>query len=137
MVANCCVGDVTGTVKLYMAENPTIDTETVEKQPWCTYDADNFVLAPCYTLDALLDLFEVSAPIDVLVIDVEGAELKVLAGASMERWKPRMIIVETHDGNPVEAFSFHAKAIREWFADKPYKLVQCDGLNSIYWRVDQ
>jgi FkbM family methyltransferase len=46
------------------------------------------------TLDAILQEYEVVAPIDFLSIDVEGAELDVLRGFSLARYRPRLVIIE-------------------------------------------
>ena len=51
-----------------------------------------------YTLNKVLKFsnFE-NKKIDLLDIDVEGADLKVLQGFSFERFKPELICVEIHD----------------------------------------
>jgi FkbM family methyltransferase len=47
------------------------------------------------TLDTILYSVGAPTPIDLLKIDVEGAELEVLAGFSFDVWKPRVVVVET------------------------------------------
>jgi FkbM family methyltransferase len=47
-------------------------------------------------------------PLDVVKIDVEGAELEVLHGIWAARTRPRALVIETHggaDGRPVEALN--------------------------------
>ena len=127
-----CIGDYDGEIDLYLGENPTIDLETVEKQPWgSSYDKNKSIKRICKRLDTALALY-LSPKFEVLSIDVEGAELQVLRGFSIEYWLPKMIIIETHDGNPDSRKSFHAQAINDYFASKPYVRIQCDGLNTIF-----
>jgi FkbM family methyltransferase len=38
-------------------------------------------------------------PIDVLKVDVEGHEAKVIAGADWERWRPRVVLVENNSSD--------------------------------------
>jgi hypothetical protein len=37
-----------------------------------------------------------SAPIDFVSIDVEGHEPDVLAGFDLQRWRPRLLVIEDH-----------------------------------------
>jgi FkbM family methyltransferase len=51
------------------------------------------VRVPARTLDSILDEACVSA-VDLLVVDVEGAELDVLAGFDLARWQPEFVVCE-------------------------------------------
>jgi len=51
---------------------------------------------PIRTLDEILIEAQAPSPIDFLSIDVEGHELNVLRGFDIERWKPRLILLEDH-----------------------------------------
>jgi FkbM family methyltransferase len=135
VVSFCCVGDKDGVTKLYLNENPTIDEETVEKSPWGDrYLPDNYILSPVITLNTSLQTVQWPHEFDVLSIDVEGAELQVLRGIDLEVWKPQMIILETHEGNPDIRRTFHVSILNEYMATQPYTKIQVDGLNTIYWR---
>ena len=51
-----------------------------------------------FTLDSILEKTKLkNIKIDLLDIDVEGADLKVLQGFSIEKYKPALICVEIHD----------------------------------------
>lgn len=50
------------------------------------------VEVPLTSMDALLEGH--AAPIDFVSIDVEGAELDLLDGFDLKRWKPRIIVIE-------------------------------------------
>jgi FkbM family methyltransferase len=56
------------------------------------------VTVPMRTLNDMLTEAGVEK-IDFISIDVEGGELAVLAGFDLERWHPRVVILENNDGN--------------------------------------
>lgn len=51
-------------------------------------------------LDSILEAEAVRPGFEVLVVDVEGFEAEVFAGFSLDRWQPRMMIVELADYHP-------------------------------------
>lgn len=55
------------------------------------------VSVPRRTLQSVLDEIGITR-VDWMSIDVEGAELLVLRGASFDRWKPTVIMVEDNSG---------------------------------------
>lgn len=59
-------------------------------------EAEYVIMVPTRTLDQLLKEAEATPPIDMLSIDVEGHELDVLLGLDLERWTPRLIMLEDH-----------------------------------------
>jgi len=71
---------------------------------------------------------------DLLSIDVEGAELQVMAGFSVGKWLPRMIIIETNEDSDDERFSCKAAPIFKKLKRHGYQKVYHDYLNTIYWR---
>jgi len=74
------------------------------------------------TLDRLLR--KVNFPkLDILVLDVEGSELDVLKGFSLEYWKPTLVIIEN---------IFNDKRISDALIN--YTLVDVDVYNHIYIR---
>jgi FkbM family methyltransferase len=58
---------------------------------------------PARTLSAVLDEARIAQPIDLLSLDVEGAELAALSGLDFTRHAPRYICVETRDRAAMEA----------------------------------
>ena len=51
-----------------------------------------------FTLNSILEKFKKDQlKIDLLDIDVEGADFKVLEGLSIEKYKPELICIEIHD----------------------------------------
>jgi len=60
-----------------------------------------------YTLDKILDFSKLeNEKIDLLDIDVEGADLKVLQGLSFKKFNPELICVEIHEKNIKESETF-------------------------------
>jgi len=77
------------------------------------------------TLDSILEELKIDQ-IDILSIDVEGAELKVLGGLNLSEIKPKVIVLE----NLADAFDFHSvldeygyKMIEKINQDEIYKLI--------------
>jgi hypothetical protein len=71
-----------------------------------------------------------TGPIDVAVIDVEGAELDVLDGFDLEKYKPRLLILEDNEKgkNP---------ALGEYMSSKPYVFAGWLAPNRLYVRADE
>jgi len=135
-VAECAISDFDGETEFWLEPNSascTIDRETMERSPWgFKYDPTQVTIVTARKLDTLLVVYKVPPKFDLLVIDVEGAELKVLAGFSWKLWQPKMIIIEDCYGNVDPGKTFHTDAITNWFLNTDYKHVQYDGVNSIY-----
>jgi FkbM family methyltransferase len=78
-------------------------------------------------------LEKAAAPaIDLLKVDVEGFELKVLASNDWERFRPRLIMTEaTYPQTPVR----RPDHITPFLAERGYRHVHFDGLNDYYAEV--
>jgi FkbM family methyltransferase len=66
------------------------------------------VEAPARTLTSVLEEAGAPAEIDLLSLDVEGFEASVLRGLDLERFRPRLLLVEMHD---VDALSPEVEAV--------------------------
>jgi len=64
--------------------------------------------------------------IDILQIDVEGGELKVLQGLDLVKYKPTVILVEDIFNNPT---------LHDYIVDRGYKLDKHIEYNKYYLRV--
>jgi len=58
---------------------------------------------PARTMSAILDELGINRPIDLLSLDVEGAEASALRGLDLARHAPRFICVEARDRAAIEA----------------------------------
>jgi FkbM family methyltransferase len=71
-----------------------------------------------------------TGPIDAVSIDVEGAELDVLDGFNLEKYRPRVMLLEDNamGKNP---------ALFNYMADKPYVFAGWLAVNRLYVRKDE
>ena len=143
ILENCCIGRENGKTKLYLGgSNSTIVPETVDiynsigQFKISGLDKNKFIECNLFTLDFILDKHNWQPRFDVLVVDVEGAELDVLFGFALGKWLPKMAIIETHALHPDERLGGDAEAINEYFANYHYQKVSEDSINSIYVRVE-
>lgn len=82
-------------------------------------------------LTACLD----SDRIDVVSIDVEGSEMKVLRGFSLDMWKPTLVVVEVHEKFPDSRLSKKAAEINAHMESCGYEKIYSDHINNIYRRL--
>ena len=96
---NCAVSNLNGVTKMFyqkkLSQLSTID----EKQAKIAFQGNiKTSEIKCFTLDAILEKLKFNdKKIDLLDIDVEGADLKVLKGFTIEKFKPELICVEIHE----------------------------------------
>lgn len=75
------------------------------------------------TLDSVLDENAVVPNFDLLSIDVEGHEIDLFKGFDLEKWRPKLVLIEDHVAN-------HSK--HKLMITSGYKLLCRTGLNSWY-----
>lgn len=86
------------------------------------------ITVPVTTLDQLL--CDHTAAIDLAVLDVEGAELDVLDGFDLSRFKPRVLIIEDNSQG-------RDPALRNFMSQHPYELAFRVAVNDVYVRKDE
>jgi FkbM family methyltransferase len=84
---------------------------------------EDVIEVPARTLDDMLEEAKAPTPIDLLSIDVENHEIEVLAGVTLKRWQPRLILIEDLALN---------LRIHRALTSRGYKWVRRTGLNSWY-----
>lgn len=87
------------------------------------------VIVDARTLDSIIAETNVGMPLDFLTVDVEGHELSVLQGFSLEKWKPRIVIVEDNS-------RFSDRKVREHMARYGYVPFKRTGVNDWYVHLD-
>jgi FkbM family methyltransferase len=98
---------------------------------------------PVRRLAAVLDEHARGKTIDFLSVDVEGTELAVLAGADLDRHRPKIILAESRmpvTVNMVERFfevPDRADEYAKFLAPFRYRLVYRDGLNAFFAAEEQ
>jgi FkbM family methyltransferase len=85
------------------------DLQDKDKEAWINrarsfiaYEPQNLRVPAC-TLNHLLEKHKVTH-VDLLLLDVEGAELSVLGGLDFKRWSPSYIVAEDPYSDKVECF---------------------------------
>ena len=81
------------------------------------------ITVPQRTLNTLIDTEVKINHIDILSIDVAGAELHVLKGLNLEKYKPKVILVEDFFGN---------KDLHDYFVQHNYRLDKAVLYNKYY-----
>jgi FkbM family methyltransferase len=82
-------------------------------------------------LDEILNEVKIAREIDFISVDVEGHELEVFKGFSLDRWKPTIILVEDNsnfENSDVSSYlktfgylRFRRTGVNDWYAHKTNK----------------
>jgi len=84
-------------------------------------------------LDDVLEASAPNMPIDVLIVDVEGAEASVFAGFTFERWRPRMIIAELAHTHPdLHTLSGADADLQREIEAQGYSIIYKDAINTVF-----
>jgi FkbM family methyltransferase len=142
-VVNCAASSTEGEATFFVAENvepmSTLDL-TPDRLDWIRRagGAVSEITVRTATLDRLLE--EAGFPeLQFITIDVEGHEMAVLEGFTLEAHKPRIVIIEDNsvagDARVAKYMSergyvhFHRTGVNEWYAhESDVELVRSDEL---------
>lgn len=90
------------------------------------------------SLDDVLAASSINKPIDVLIVDVEGAESSVFAGFTVERWRPRMIIAELSHTHPdLHSMAASDAGLQRQIEGWGYSIVYKDAINTVFCCHDE
>tara|TARA_R110000765_G_scaffold221333_2_gene325263 strand:- start:3 stop:662 length:660 start_codon:yes stop_codon:yes gene_type:complete len=139
-ISNCCIGwENKDKQKVYFGGPLTTIVEEMvsiynQTDPRDNHSLDNYSESTMYTLDTFLEDKKVEKNFDVLSIDVEGAEWKILEVFNIDEWNPKMAIVETHEKheNELKRKTGNSEVINEYFFKHNYEQIYVDEVNSIY-----
>ena len=141
IVLPIAISDRTGTTELYLGGSlSTIRPEMVDiygSMGWSRSTGlgdGRSIVVPTTTLDLVLDECGWDPEFELLVIDVEGAEMQVLDAFDISRWAPEMIVIETHEMYPDKKISYKAGAILGRLDFHGYIHVHGDTINSVLVR---
>ena len=132
-VFSCAAGKESGRVDFLIAKGAEYLSTTVHsaqhtnriEEAGAVIERVNIRIAP---LDEILGEAGVTQ-VDFATIDVEGAELEVLKGFDLERWKPRVLVLEDNSGG-------HDRRVLRWLNAHGYECFYNDGLNDWYAKRD-
>ncbi|WP_415315198.1 FkbM family methyltransferase [Candidatus Pelagibacter sp. Uisw_137] len=128
---NCAISDKNENIKLFYQKELS-QLSTIEKgQAEIVFQGNiKEKEIKAFTLDEILsrDKYK-NSKIDLLDIDVEGADLKVLRGLSFEKFKPELVCVEVH------AKGIKKSNIYNFLIDKNYELLWSGVFSHIFKRL--
>lgn len=115
---------------------PEWGTATLSREA-ATLISKNKRLLPCpiRRLDSILAEESWPEQYELLVIDVDFGEIEVLKGYSINRWKPRLVIIELHEQAPAWQHPFNDEIrvfSRTYFHSAGYAPVYADSINTVF-----
>lgn len=135
-VYECAASDRAGFTTLHIAEGAErahgVSTICADEESQRKIRAYGFTSRPVQVstrrLDDILDESHIEGGIDFISIDVEGHEQEVLVGFTLERWAPKVIVVEDNSNrsDPLIRnylkkhgyFCFKRTGVNDWFAPR-------------------
>ncbi len=127
----CAVGDFDGDGTLYVCDMAEVSSTHLNEwsRAWGASESKQ-VPVKFKKLDTILTERDWPRKYDVLSIDVEEAELKVLAGCNLSLWRPKMIIIELHEGE--SGMNWKAPEATEILQRAGYEKVYFDKINTVF-----
>ena len=128
---NCAISDKNENIKLFYQKELSQLSTTEKGQAEIVFQGNiKEKEIKAFTLDEILsrDKYK-NSKIDLLDIDVEGADLKVLRGLSFDKFKPELVCVEIH------AKEIEKSDIYNFLIDKNYKLLWSGVFSHIFKRL--
>jgi len=128
---NCAISDKNENIKLFYQKELS-QLSTIEKGQAESVFQGNIKEKEinAFTLDEILsrDKYK-NSKIDLLDIDVEGADLKVLRGLSFDKFKPELVCVEIHENE------IKKSDIYNFLINKKYELLWSGIFSHIFRRL--
>jgi len=129
-------GNTPGSMTLYAAPLDNRGATTADKELVAAYERNGQVFEPfdveVVRLDEILQHNKIEV-IHILKIDVEGFEREVLEGASIEKYRPWVLVIEaTRPNSTLDVSAEWEKLV----LDSGYVKTLFDGLNKFYVRND-
>ncbi len=144
-VLNCAASDKAGNAEIFIGDTLTTlvgdQVADYEKIDWAKgLHRGESRQIKTELLDTILENESVPVDFDVLVVDVEGAEERVIGGFDIARWNSKVILIELEDEHPDFKVNTRivsaAAAIRQKVAGHGYSIFFKDHINSLYVRND-
>ena len=143
LVMNIAIGSTAGELRLEVAGMLTTanaglaEDQAATESGRRTFRRSYIITVQMKTLDEVLYDKGVAPGLDLLVVDVEGFETEVFAGFDVNKWKPRMLIVElseTHPGLP--AIRQQSAQLYSGLLAQGYVPVYKDAVNTVFVERD-
>ncbi len=127
----CACGAEDGNIDLILCGDVSTTKLTRWTRDWGISEETPILNVPMFKLETLLFIHKIEY-FDLLVIDVEEAEIEVLKGFNIRYHNPKMVVIELHEG---QGTKMKEKGWQTPWVDgflKEYKKVYADKINSIY-----
>jgi len=122
----CACSRTAGQAVLFTGRGPQSMFSTLETAEWPVGGRDSIEISVTVrTLDSILEEAGVQE-IDFVSIDIEGHELQALQGFSLDRWRPRIVILEDNSDLRDRAVAdfmraagylrFYRTGVNDWYA---------------------
>ncbi len=141
-IEQCAIADFCGETKLFAGGSMTTIAEDLievwNKVDWIKMQGlspDNFTMCEVHTLDCRLSEHAFPHEFDLLSIDAEGVDDKVLRGLDLSVWQPSMIIVEMDVNSNEFSILERVNWMDAHLSRSGYQQIHSDAINSIYWRA--
>lgn len=140
-VEQCALAEACGSVKLFPAGSMTTIAENMidiwNRIDWVGalgLSHNNFTMCEAHTLNCQLAQHNMPIDFDLLVIDAEGADDRVLMGLDLNHWHPSMIIIELDVNSQEPVITAKVEWIKLHLQFSGYQMIHSDAINTIYWR---
>jgi len=124
-IEECAIGEHNNRdIKLYLFGSLTTvrqDMIKVFNDQGYGIKESHFILVRMYTLDDRLEHYNWQPDFELLVVDVEGAEMQVLNGFTISKWRPKKVIIEACDPCPDPVLFERTTRVREYMTANGYK----------------
>jgi FkbM family methyltransferase len=136
LIYECAASNQSGTATLHIVEGAVrsdgLSTISTDKKEHDKIKSYGFTSRPVgvrtMTLDEILADAQINGDIDFISIDVEGYEYEVLEGLSLERWNPKIMVLEDNSNfedstvsNYLKKFGyirFMRTGVNDWYAHR-------------------
>jgi FkbM family methyltransferase len=154
LLYECAASNQSGTATLYIVEGAArsdgLSTISTDKEEHDRIKSLGFTSRPVgvrtMTMDEIMADAQINGDIDFISIDVEGHEYEVLEGLSLERWKPKIMVLEDNSNfenstvsNYLKKFGyvrFMRTGVNDWYAHRINRqLVNVRSKARIIWTV--
>ena len=128
---HCAISDKNENIKLFYQKELSQLSTTEEEQAKKVFQGSiNEKEIKAFTLDEILsrDKYK-NYKIDLLDIDVEGADLKVIKGLSFDKFQPELVCIEIHEKEVKQS------KIYKFLFDKKYELIWSGVFSHIFKRL--
>lgn len=112
-----------------------VNVDLYRNLPWARqHVTERVITVRAATLDRILSDYSVPIGFDLLVVDVEGFEEEVFQGFDLQRFLPRVIVVELVDTHrDFFEMADSSRRVRSMIEDSGYEIQYKDSVNTVFF----